>query len=385
MKSHRRKWGAFVVTAALTALSAQAQTMPAADGRFAATAAPAADGYQVRPFDLSALPVYRAEEQPIGIVRITGTPLDSLVGRLTGEFKNLHKRVRFTTYLVNTSQAIAGLVEDTADIGFMGHSAWRSGRIAFEETHGYPPLEIRFGKGSYDDPLGSTPGLVFFVHKDNPLRQLTVRQIDGVFGAARSGGWEGTRWSARAARGADGNIRTWGQLGLTGEWADKPISVHGTDVTLSNWADLIEKVAFRGGTRWNPALREGPRADIVKGNHDKQIVRAVNEDRYAIGFMFQRVVNDVGKDVRVLPIVPDGGGTAIAPSADSFFSGSYPFHNNVYLYLDRKPGTRLPAREREFLRFILSREGQKIIADDRRFIPLNADEIRAELRKIDEY
>lgn len=357
---------------------------PVAEGRFAATPITAAADYKPYEFDLSGLPAYRPEQQPIGVIRISGTPLDSLIGRLAGEFKNVHKRVRFTTQLMNTSQALAGLVEGTADIGVMGHSAWKSSRIAFQETYGYAPLEIRFAKGSYDDPIGSTPGVVFFVHNDNQLRQLTVEQIDGIFGAARTGGWDGTRWSTVPARGSDRDIRTWDQLGLAGEWARKPISIYGTDVTLSNWADLIEKIAFQGGTRWNPALREGPRADIVHGNQDKEIVRAVDNDRYAIGFMFQRAINAYGKNVRVLPIAPRGTTVAVAPSAMSFFDGSYPFHNNVYVYLNRKPGTALPPREREFVRFMLSREGQQIIADDRRFIPLNAEEIRAELRKIDE-
>lgn len=351
-------------------------------GRFAPTLQPAVEYVPAR-FDLGPIPPYTPEAEAIGTIRVSGTPLDNLIGTWANDFKNHHKRVRFTTYLTNTSQAMAGLVQGTADIGVMGHRTWLESRRAFRETHGHDPLEIRFAKGSYDDPKGSTPGVVFFVHRDNPLASLTVAQIDGIFGAQRSGGWQGTQWTAAAARGPEGNIRTWGQLGLKGEWAGKPINLHGTDVTLSNWADLIEQVAFRGGTKWNPALHEGPRADIVEGNHDRQIVDAVGRDPTAIGFMFKRVIDAVGAPVRVLPIARDARDAPVAPSNASFFDGSYPFHNNVYLYLNKAPGKPLPAREREFARFVLSREGQAIIAAERRFIPLNADEVRAELAKLD--
>lgn len=378
--SHRRRLALLTAVCTLAVMPLQASEP---SGRFAPTAT-TADSYQPAAYDLSGIAPYKPDIEAIGVIRVSGTPLDNLIGIWANDFKSFHKRARFTTYLTNTSQGIAGLVEGTADVAVVGHRTWLESRRAFQETFGYEPLEIRFAKGSYDDPKGSTPGIVFFVHKDNPLAKLTIEQIDGIFGAQRTGGWEGTRWTTKAARGADKNIRNWGQLGLTGEWADKPITLQGTDITLSNWADLIAQIAFKGGTKWNPALHEGPRADIVVGNHDKQIVQGVGNDRYAIGFMFKRVVDAVGAPVKVLPVALGSGSLAVAPSNASFFDGSYPFHNNVYLYFNKVPGQPLSPRAREFARFILSREGQKIIAAERRFIPLNADEIRAELAKLDQ-
>src|SRR5207253_2492505 len=82
---------------------------------------------------------------------------------------------------------------------------------------------------------------------------LSLKQLDGIFGAERSGGWKGSTWSTDAARSAKDNIRTWGALGLAGEWADKPINIYGIDATLSNWSDLIQRVVFKGGDKWNPA------------------------------------------------------------------------------------------------------------------------------------
>ncbi len=347
----------------------------------------AAQEYQAPQYDLSALPSYQPARMALGVVRIYGTPLESLVGRWAGEFRARQGHVRLEAYLINTSQAFAGLVTGKADIGLMGHRTWHTSLVAFEREFGYAPLEIRFATGSYDDPRGSTPGLVFVVHRSNPLTDLTLEQIDGIFCAQRTGGWDGTTWSAAAARGPEKNIRTWGQLGLTGEWADQPIRPHGSDVTLSNWADLIEREACKGGKKWNPALIEGPRADIglkARGKtRDQEIIEGVQHDPFAIGFTFQRVVNATGADVKVLRLARTGADPSVAPAAQTFFDGSYPMHNGAYLYLNRKPGHRLSVRDEEFVRFVLSHEGQQIVADSRIFIPLNAEQVRAELRKLD--
>ena len=338
-------------------------------------------------YDLSGLPPYKPEKMALGVVRIYGTPLESLVGQWAFGFRAKQGHVRLKAYLINTSQAFAGLLTGQADVGLMGHRTWHASLMGFHQAFGYDPLEIRFATGSYDDPEGSTPGLMFIVHKTNPLSGLTLQQIDGIFGAQRTGGWNGTKWSTAAARGPEGNIRTWGQLGLTGEWADKPIHVHGSDVTLSNWADLIEREAFMGGKKWNPALIEGPRADIGLKAHgktrDQEIIEGVQNDPLAIGFMFQRVINSTGSDVRVLPLAAKAGGTYVTPSPQTFFDGSYPMHNGAYLYLNRLPGKPLSTRDKEFVRFVLSREGQQIVADSRIFIPLSPAQAEAELKKLD--
>jgi phosphate transport system substrate-binding protein len=340
-------------------------------------------------YDLSALPVYKPEQRVLGVIRIYGTPLEGLVGKWMSAFRSEYQaQVRLHAYLINTSQAFAGLVTGEADVGLMGHRTWLTSRRAFEKVYGYAPLEIKFANGSYDEPqpVGTTPGLVFIVNKDNPLTSISVEQIDGIYGTQRTGGWDGTKWSSAAARGPEKNIRTWGQLGLTGEWATQKIKPYGSDVTISNWDDLIQQVAFHGGTKWNPALTEAERADISlkakQKNADQRIVEGVLNDRYAIGFMFQRVINQMKADVKVLPVAK-AGGPAVLPSSQSFFDGSYPFRNGGYVYLNRVPGQQLSLREKEFVRFILSREGQQILADDREFIPLNAEQVNAELKKLE--
>ena len=340
-------------------------------------------------YDLSALPIYQPQPRLLGPIRIYGTPLEGLVGKWFAAFRGeYYGQVREIAYLVNTSQGMAGIVTGEADIGLMGHRTWHTSRVAFEKVYGYPPLEIKFANGSYDEPspVGTTPGLIFIVNKNNPLTSITVEQLDGIFGTQRTGGWAGAKWTTAAARGPEKNIRTWGQMGFTGEWADRKILPFGSDVTISNWDDLIQQEAFHGGTKWNPALTEAQRADIsLKAKHtnaDETIINGVLTQPGAIGFMFQRVINRMHADVKVLAVAPKAGAPAIMPSKQSFFDGTYPFRNGGYFYLNRPPGQPVSLREKEFVRFVLSREGQQIIADDRQFIPLNAAAAAHELAKL---
>jgi phosphate transport system substrate-binding protein len=375
------------IVSAARRLASAALPLAAATLLCAAAPASAADPYQPAQFDLSPLPAYEPAERVTGVLRIYGTPLEALVGQWANAFRGHHGQVRLNAYLINTSQAFAGLVTGSANIGLMGHRQWRNGFQAFRAQFGYAPLEIRIASGSYDDPAGTTPGLMFIVNRRNPLAGLTLAQIDGIYGAQRTGGWVDGNWSTAVARGPEQNIRSWDQLGLGGEWAGQPIHLYGSDVTLSNWADLIERECFQGGTKWNPALIEAPRADIgtkAQGKwRDQQVLEAVANDPYAIGFIFQRVINAYHGDVRVLPLAARAGGPFVAPGAQTFFDGSYPLHNGAYLYLNRVPGYPLGTREKEFVKFILSREGQQILADSRLFIPLNAEQAKVELAKLE--
>jgi phosphate transport system substrate-binding protein len=333
-------------------------------------------------FDLSGLPSYKPEQRIQGVIRIRGNDAIELIKSWEVEFKKLHYEIRFHDYLLTTPMGFSCLAAGTAELGIMGHSWWRSDLKGFEGFFGYPPLEIKYAFGSYNAPKGSTPGPVFFVHKSNPLAGLTLKQLDGIFGAQRTGGWRGTRWTTDPARGPEGNIRTWGQLGLTGAWADQPIHPYGIDATLSNWSDLIHKVVFKGGTKWNPAMKE-----IVRGGVetpvDVQLVQAVHNDPNGIAFSFMRVIEAANLDVKVLPLAADDGAPFIQPSARSFHEDTYPLNNAVYIYLNRPPGRPLPPRIKEFLRYVLSREGQEVVAREGTWIPLNAEAARRELKKVE--
>jgi len=328
-------------------------------------------------YDLSGLPGYRySNPQPIhGVIRIHGTELTQhLIHGWEDAFLKLHPLVRFGDYMLPSG--FSGLLAGTADINVMGHTAWRSDIKAFEEAFGYDPFEVMFATGGFNRRKGNTPAAIIFVNKANPITKLSLGQLDGIFGAQRTGGWNGTRWSTASARGPEEDIRNWGQLGLGGEWKDKPIHIFGIDATLSNWSELIQRIVFKGGDKWNPALNE-----IVRGGvevpADAQIVSSVADDPYAIGFNLMRVVEQ-NAGVKALAIAAKDGEPAIMPTAQSCYDRTYPLVNAVYLYLNRPPGKPLNPRLLEFLKFVLSRDGQQIVVDDGMFIPLYPAAARGE-------
>ena len=314
-----------------------------------------------------------------GVIRIHATELTQpLIHLWEDHFLKLHPNIRYQDYFVPSG--FSGLTAGTADINVMGHGAWRSDLKAFEGVWGYPPLEILFATGAFDQGKGNTPGAIIFVNRENPIGGLTLKQLDGIFGAERSGGWNGTTWSTDAARGPEGNIRTWGELGLTGEWADKPIHLYGIDATLSNWSDLIQRVVFKGGDKWNPAMKEMVRGGS-KAPADVQIVGAVAGDKYGIGFNLMRVVRNEPR-VKALAIAVSADRPYVTPTRDSMYRRTYPLSNSVYIYVNRPPGQALSWRLREFLAYILSREGQQDVVDDGMYLPLDPETARAEREKL---
>jgi phosphate transport system substrate-binding protein len=332
-------------------------------------------------FDPAGRPGYSAQTPNVhGVVRIHDSELTQhLVHLWQDGFLKLHPLVRYDEYTVPAW--FNGLCADTADLAVAGRRVYLTELKGFESIYGYPPLEITFATGGFDQRKGNTPGVIIFVHKDNPLQQLTLDQLDGILGAERTGGWSGSKWTADAARGPEKNLRTWGQLGLTGEWADKPISIFGIDATLSGWSGLIQQVVFKGGDKWNPVIHE-----IVRGGTevpaDAQIVAGVAQDRYAIGFSFMRVVEQ-NPGVKPVALAREAGGPFVAPTEQSFAARSYPLVTSLYIYLNRPPGKPVPPRLKEFLAYILSREGQQAVAADGMYIPLSPEAAQAELKKLE--
>jgi len=333
------------------------------------------------PFDLSELPSYHPKADDIhGVVRIHDTELSQhLVHLWEDAFLKLHPLVRYSDYTVPAW--FTGLCAGTTDLAVAGRGAYLTELKSFESVYGYPPLEIMFATGGFNQRKGNTPGVVIFVNRDNPLGGLTLDQLDGVLGAERTGGWIGTKWSAEPARGPEKNIRTWGQLGLTGEWAPQPIHLFGIDATLSGWSGLIQQVVFKGGDKWNPGLHE-----IVRGGTelpaDAQIVASVAKDRFALGFSFMKVVEQ-NPGVKALALARREGDPMVAPTVATTFSRAYPLANSVYIYLNRRPGQPIAPRLQAFLAFILSREGQQAVADDGMYTPLDAAGAARELKKLE--
>src|SRR5262249_2917453 len=140
--------------------------------------------------------------------------------------RKLHPNVQFEDTLKGTSSGMYGIEMRTADMSVMGRPVNPFERYGTYERGWAYPIGIEVATGSASPPNNSD-ATATLVNKDKPLNKLTMKQLDGVFGAERTGGWIALRWNEKAARGPEGNIRTWGQLGVSGSLANQPIHVYG--------------------------------------------------------------------------------------------------------------------------------------------------------------
>jgi phosphate transport system substrate-binding protein len=347
--------------------------------------------YYTRSFDLSGLPAFKPSAPMTGVIRQWGSNYladSSLEQRLEDGFRRYHPGVRFQNKLESTFIAMAGLYTKQADLAPMGRRPTWDELQSYQRVFGTLPAEIVMATGSFD-VSGWTFALVPFVHKDNPLARLTVEQLDGIFGAQREGGWDRNSWNESAARGPEKNIRNWGQLGLTGEWADKPIHVLAYNLNYHFPRDFAEKV-MGGGYKWNESLKEysnkvrtgGDGGDFgklwVAGD---QMMDDVANDKYAITYASRLYASKA--NVKTVPLARTGTGPFVMPTIESVQDRSYPLTREVYYYTNRAAGGRIDPLVAEFLRFVVSREGQAAVMADGKYLPMTPAMAEAQLREID--
>lgn len=342
-----------------------------------------------REFDLSGLPQYRPAAPMKGTIRQWGSNYlkDSpLQGWLEEAFRKYHPEVRFENNLQSTFIAMAGLYTKQADLAPMGRRPTWDELQAYQRVFATAPAEIVMATGSYD-VSGWTYALVPFVHADNPLKALTIEQLDGIFGAQREGGWNGNNWDPSAARGPEKNLRTWGQLGLTGEWADKPIRVHAYNLNFHFPRDFAEKV-FHGGYKWNETLIEYSNK-VREGGGDfgrlwtagEQMMDVLGSDRY--GITYTSMLFRDKPNVKTVPLAVSATGPFVMPTLETVQSRSYPLAREVYFYANRAVGKRIDPLVAEYLRFVVSREGQALVMKDGKYLPLTAELAREQLLRIE--
>lgn len=342
-------------------------------------------------FDLSGLPEYKPTKRMSGTIRQWGSNYlaDSpLEGYFEEAFRKYHPGVKFENNLSSTFIAMAGLYTKQADLAPMGRRPTWDELQSYQRVFGTLPVEIVMATGSYD-VSGWSFALVPFVHKDNPLTRLTVEQLDGIFGAQRDGGWHGNNWDPSGARGPEKNIRTWGQLGLTGEWADKPINVHAYNLNF-HFPRAFAEVVFKGGYKWNETLKEYSNRVREDGSSDfgrlwnagDQMMDALGNDRY--GITYTAMLYRDKPNVKTVPLAWTAAGPYIYPTLDTVQNRTYPLAREVYFYTNRKPGGKVDPLIAEYLRFVVSRQGQELVQKDGKYLPLTAEIAREQLRKLEE-
>ena len=278
-----------------------------------------------------------------------------------------------------------------------------SDQMPFFNSHGYVPTEISIATGGYN-MRGVLFAWAIMVNKDNPIAQLSMDQLDGIFGSERSGGWEiganadnNLLYTAKYARGPEKNIRTWGQLGLKGEWAGKEIKTFG--YIAPGFVVSFQRMVLHWSTKMNPNYMEyvewKEATNDAAGNavRSQRMYETISHDKYAIGWgalmhVQGTCVNPDGTkcpgypNVKVIPI-SRAGGAAVMPTADTVANRSYPLTRDAYIYVDKPPGRAMDPKVREFIRFVLSREGQAIIQKNGPYTNLPADYAREQAKKLD--
>lgn len=334
-------------------------------------------------FNLDDLPEYKPEQKVSGTIRLWGLNYltDGDLARYWEDgFRNYHPNIKIEYNTPTALVAVPGLITGMADLGATRPITFDE-LLTYQRVFNYLPLEIEMVTGSLNVP-GWAPAIGIFVHKDNPISKLTLKQLDGIFGAERSGGWEGLTWHPEWARGPEGNIRTWGQLGLTGDWKDKPINIYGGNFRRHEQF-VIERRVMHGGTKWNEKTREY--ANYV--GSDGKTVPALDQsmidlsnDRYGISYNSMDYLNAKTKAVA---LAMSEAAPYIEPTLESVQNRTYPLFSEEYFLVNRKPGTPIDPKIKEYLRYVLSRQGQQEVIRDGKFLPLTTEVVRQQLKKLE--
>ncbi len=345
---------------------------------------------ELPPPDLSALPAYVPETRIVGGVRIVGSELKNAVAQLAEGFQRFHPEARLVVSHIPSSEGgIAGLYSGISDVAPMGDDAKITDQMPFHNAFGYLPTEISVATGGYEK-RGSLFAWAIVVSAENPLEEISMDQLERVFGSERTGGWEvrdhNWLYTARLGRGRESNLRTWDQLGLGGEYAGKEIQTFG--YCAPGFAVSIERALFAWSHKWNGNLQEYVEAKQTTPDEAGRAVASerplerLAKERFTIGIAaLMHVKNHPG--LKVLKVSPRGGGPAVALTPDNVAQRRYPLIRDAFFYVNKPPGRPLDPRAREFMRFVLSREGQEIIARVGYYYPLTPEYLREQLRKLD--
>jgi phosphate transport system substrate-binding protein len=246
-------------------------------------------------------------------------------------FLRMYPNVRIEIEGKGSSTAPPALIAGTSQFGPMSRQMKSSGEVdQFQARYGYEPTAL---------PTGIDM-LAVYVNKDNPIAEtgLTLQQVDAIFSTNRRGGHAS-------------DIQTWGDLGLTGEWANQPISLYGRNSASGTYGYFKQNALFNGD--YKPSVKEQPGSSSV--------VQGVATDRYAIGYSG---IGYITADVRAVPLAATPNGTPVPATADYAYTGEYPLARFLYVYVNARPGAQLDPLRREFIRYMYSRQGQEDVLKD---------------------
>lgn len=270
---------------------------------------------------------YRTVSGISGNLNAVGSDTLNNLMTLWGEaFSKKYPSVKLGIEGKGSATAPPALIQGTAQLAPMSRKMKREEISAFEEKYGYKPLEIKVAL----DAVG------FFVNKDNPTESLTLEQLDSMFSSTYKRGGE--------------NITSWQQLGIQG-MAGKPISLYGRNSASGTNSFVKESVLKKGD--FKSSVKEQPGSSAV--------IQSIGSDPVGIGYSG---IGYITSSVKVLPIAMKKDKAAISATYENCVSGEYPLSRYLLIYVNKKPGEDMDPLTKEFIKFVVSREGQEIVAKD---------------------
>lgn len=270
--------------------------------------------------------------------------LNNLMALWAEGFRKQYPNVNIGIEGKGSSTAPPALISGTSQLGPMSREMKGSEIDTFEKKYGYKPTQLRV----------SLDALAVYVNKDNPINELTLEQIDAIFSKTR-------KRKGRA-------IETWGELGLKGDWAGRPISLFGRN-SASGTYGFFKEVALHNGDYKDTVKEQPGSASVVLG---------VSEDRFAIGYSGMGYMTSGVKKVR---IAEKTGGAYVEAEAPRVLDETYPLRRFLYIYINKAPNKAADPLLREFARYVFSREGQEVVLKDG-FIPVPTFIADEDVRKV---
>ncbi|MCL1141615.1 PstS family phosphate ABC transporter substrate-binding protein [Shewanella gaetbuli] len=289
------------------------------------------------------LPVYEKTSGVSGNLSSVGS--DTLANMMTlwaEEFKHIYPNVNIQIQAAGSSTAPPALTEGTSQFGPMSRKMKPNEVESFEKHFGYQPTAIRV----------AIDALAVFVHKDNPIKGLSIEQIDGIFSSTNKCGGQ--------------QVERWGDLGLDGNWAAKDVQLYGRNSVSGTYGYFKEKALCKGDFRANVNEQPG----------SASVVQSVSQGLNAIGY------SGIGyktAGVKAVAVSKKGDNYVEATSANAA-NGTYPLSRYLYVYINKHPNKDLSPMDREFIRYILSKQGQQVVEKDG-YVPLPRSVIAKDLEK----
>ncbi len=302
-------------------------------------------GAEVLKVDKS-LPGYKKVSGISGNLNAVGS--DTMINLMTlwaEGFKKVYSGVTVQVEGKGSATAPPALAEGSSQLGPMSREMKPKEIDDFEARHLFKPTRFRV----------AVDGLAVYVNKDNPLKKLSLSQLDAIFGKQRK-------------RGAASDVATWDQVGLTGGYAGKPITMFGRNAASGTYGYFKEHALDKGD--YKDQVKEQPGSAAV--------VQGVTEDKYAIGYSGMGYLTS---GVKMLSISSKDGGEAYSTAPENVYSGKYPLSRYLNLYVAKDPRKGMEPIVKEFIKFIYSKEGQEIVIKDG-FMPMLGKDAKEELEKL---